>query len=171
MYQVTKEGSGEGGYAVNIPLVPGGSDIPVTKDNLVSYLYLYANFKLNVETHRQSRAFLSGFRDIIPLEWIRMFSAKELQLIIGGDTDKPLDVQALKMHCTYSGGYHPSQPYIQVAATGYDLHFVAKYILVDIGILEHCGVTRLQHTRRAATICDQLLATTFVRLRPIESTV
>lgn len=99
---------------VSVPLVPNGSNIEVTKDNLVSYLYLYANFKLNVETFPQSRAFLSGFRDIIPLEWIRMFSAKELQLIIGGDNDNPLDVQALKRHCTYSGGYHPSQPYIQV---------------------------------------------------------
>lgn len=35
-------------------------------------------------------------------------------MIIGGDEKQYLDIAALQKHCTYSGGYHPSQPYIQV---------------------------------------------------------
>ena len=31
------------------------------------------------------RAFLTGFREMIPVDWMRMFSAKELQLLISGD--------------------------------------------------------------------------------------
>ena len=84
----------------------------VTKDNLVSYLYLYANYKLNIETYRQSLAFLQGFRELIPMEWMRMFSTSELQLVIGGDNEKGIDLPSLKRLCTYSGGYHSSQPYI-----------------------------------------------------------
>lgn len=94
-------------------LIPGGSSTQVTKANLLLYIYHYANFKLNLEASQQCRAFLSGFRSIIPLKWIRIFSAQELQLIIGGDGERPFELDSLIKHCTYSGGYHPSQPYIQ----------------------------------------------------------
>jgi ubiquitin-protein ligase E3 C len=115
-YKVNRENSATTSPSANpiVELIPHGSSTPVTKHNLLSYIYLYANFKLNVETGKQSRAFLSGFRDLIPLKWIRIFSAQEIQLVIGGDGEKPLDLVALQAHCTYSGGYHPSQPYIQV---------------------------------------------------------
>ena len=93
--------------------MPGGASVPVTKENLVSYIYLYANFKLNIETYRQSVAFLQGFRELIPTEWMRMFNTSELQLVIGGDNEKGIDLPSLQRLCTYSGGYHPSQPYIQ----------------------------------------------------------
>lgn len=111
---MSRENPSVPGGVISVPLIPNGSHIPVTKENLVTYLYLYANFKLNVETSRQSQAFLSGFRDIVPLQWIRMFTSRELQMLIGGDNERPMDVDALKANCTYSGGYHPSQPYMQV---------------------------------------------------------
>lgn len=101
------------GRRVSRELMPGGTNTPVTKENLVNYLYLYANYKLNIETHRQSLAFLQGFRELIPTEWMRMFNSTELQLVIGGDNEKGIDLPALKRLCTYSGGYHPSQPYVQ----------------------------------------------------------
>lgn len=101
------------GKAIERDLLPGGRDITVNKQNLVSYLYLYANYKLNIESRRQSMAFLQGFREIIPMEWIQMFSPSELQLVIGGNSERGIDLPALKRICTYSGGYHPSQPYIQ----------------------------------------------------------
>mmetsp|Transcript_36049 Transcript_36049/g.67205 ORF Transcript_36049/g.67205 Transcript_36049/m.67205 type:complete len:216 (-) Transcript_36049:1114-1761(-) len=101
------------GETISRELMPGGSSVAVTKDNLVSYLYLYANFKLNIETHRQSLAFLQGFRELIPIEWMRMFNTSELQLVIGGDNERGIDLPSLRGMCTYSGGYHPSQPYIQ----------------------------------------------------------
>mmetsp|Transcript_14416 Transcript_14416/g.21644 ORF Transcript_14416/g.21644 Transcript_14416/m.21644 type:complete len:1114 (+) Transcript_14416:66-3407(+) len=112
-FEASREGISADDRNGIVELIPNGSNIAVTRSNLVSYIYLYAHYKLNVETAKQSRAFLSGFRDLIPVEWIRMFNSQELQRLIGGDGDKPLDLVALQHHCTYSGGYHPSQPYIQ----------------------------------------------------------
>ncbi len=117
----------------SVELIPNGSKIPVTRNNLLAYIYQYANFKLNIESANQCRAFLSGFRDIIPLKWIRMFSVQELQMIIGGKDKECLDIAALQRHCTYSGGYHPSQPYIQV------IYCIVLSLLIQLllGVLEY----------------------------------
>ena len=76
-------------------------------------MHLLANFKLNLETRQQSRAFLDGCRDIIPVDWIRMFGPHELQLLIGGDMRR-IDIEDMRRNTRYGGGYHESQPYVQV---------------------------------------------------------
>lgn len=76
-------------------------------------MYLYAHYKLNRETNPQCRAFLTGFQEIIPQTWIQLFSPREMLTVVGGDTDRGVDLNDLMANCTYSGGYHPSQPYIQ----------------------------------------------------------
>ena len=43
-------------------------------------------------------------RDVIPVDWLRMFSERELQWLISG-SDAPLDVMDLRAHCIYTGGY------------------------------------------------------------------
>ena len=57
-------------------LIPNGSSVLVTKANIHSYIHKYAHYKLNVETRQQTRAFLSGFRQLIPLDWLRIFSTQ-----------------------------------------------------------------------------------------------
>ncbi|CAM9930780.1 unnamed protein product [Discosporangium mesarthrocarpum] len=98
-------------------LIPGGHDVPVTNSTLITYIHLMANFKLNVQTSRQCRAFLRGFRDLIPVEWIRLFNARELQMLIGGEDQRAVDVDDLKKNTRYSGGYHHTQPVIQASST------------------------------------------------------
>lgn len=93
-------------------LVPGGQDILVTNANALTYIYLLAKYKLNLSVVA-SDAFLSGFREIIPVSWLRMFNPREMQSVLGGEL-RPLDVIDLQRNVTYSGGYHPSQPYIQM---------------------------------------------------------
>lgn len=100
------------GEAVTRELLPGGSNINVTKDNIHSYINRYANYKLNVEISEQCRAFLSGFRLLIPVEWIRMFNTRELQLLISGDK-RAIDIEDMRRNVHYASGYHDSQPYIQ----------------------------------------------------------
>lgn len=98
----------------SIELVANGKRKPVTKQNVISYVHLVANFKLNIETNRQTKAFLRGFRDLIPGSWVRLFSAHELQKLISGDDSlKGFDVEALKKSMQYAAGYHPDQPIIQ----------------------------------------------------------
>jgi hypothetical protein len=41
-------------------------------------------------------AFVRGFRDLIPMAWLRMFDAEELQLLIGGQM-RALDVDNMQV--------------------------------------------------------------------------
>jgi ubiquitin-protein ligase E3 C len=107
-----------GGNAVSstprtVDLLRNGKAMPLTKRNVFQYTHLVAHQLLNVQGAQQTRAFLRGFRDLIPVSWVRLFSAKELQKLISGD-DKPIDIAALKKVMHYLGGYHESQPYIEV---------------------------------------------------------
>lgn len=98
----------------SIELIPNGSNIPLTKDNLLRYIHLVSHYKLNVEGALQTRAFLRGFRDLIATPWLQLFSSFELQKLISGDDSvQGIDVRAMKETIVYAGGYHPSQPIIQ----------------------------------------------------------
>jgi ubiquitin-protein ligase E3 C len=84
----------------------------VSRSNVHAYIHRLAYFKQNVEARDQCRALLAGFRQLVPLEWIRMFSTRELQLLISGDRRK-IDLPDMQAHVHYGSGYHPSQPYVQ----------------------------------------------------------
>ena len=58
-------------------------------------------------TKDQTRAFLQGFRELIDMKWLSMFSEPELQLLISGE-DKPLDVNELRKHSQLKGFYSTS---------------------------------------------------------------
>jgi len=104
--------SGDGATRT-VELLPGGCSMPVTKANVIQYVHLVAHQRLNVEAARPTRAFLRGFRDLIPASWVRLFSAYELQKMISGDdTVRGIDVSSLKGAMQYAAGYHPSQPIV-----------------------------------------------------------
>jgi ubiquitin-protein ligase E3 C len=106
--------SSKPGSLRTVELVPGGRSKAVTKQNVIHYIHLVANHRLNVQGAQQTRAFLQGFRDLIPASWVRLFSANELQKLISGDDSvRGIDVASLKRAMQYAAGYHPSQPYIQ----------------------------------------------------------
>lgn len=50
---------------------------------------------------------------MIDLDWIRMFDPRELQTLISG-AQTPIDLEDLKAHVNYSGGYSPTHPTIEV---------------------------------------------------------
>ena len=56
------------------------------------------------------RAFLRGFRQLVPLSWMRMFGAPELQLLLGGASDGAVDLGDLRRNTTYSGGFDDAHP-------------------------------------------------------------
>lgn len=99
------------GSHIEHELVPGGSNIPVDNHNYLRYIATVTHFKLNRETSLQCRAFLRGFHDLIPVDWIRMFDARELQMVIGGE-QRAIDVDNLRGNTSYNG-YHDTQPIIQ----------------------------------------------------------
>lgn len=48
------------------------------------------------------------------MEWIRLFNPHELQRLIGGEGGRAIDVEDLKRNTLYAGGYHQSQPVMEV---------------------------------------------------------
>lgn len=103
----------EDGSMESVDLIPGGSKVLVTKENIIRYIHLVAHRRLNIDTSLQSRAFLKGFQQMINPNWVRLFSPYELQKVISGDDEiQGFEVKGLKLSMAYGGGYHPSQPYI-----------------------------------------------------------
>lgn len=102
---------GEGSSMRTVELLPGGRSKAVTKQNVIQYVHLVSHQRLNVVGAAQTRSFLHGFRDLIPASWVRLFSAYELQKLIGGDdTLRGFDVASLKQAMKYAAGYNPQQP-------------------------------------------------------------
>ncbi|KAL7986594.1 hypothetical protein Chor_012877 [Crotalus horridus] len=95
------------GQLVCHELIPGGKTIPVTNENKISYIHLMAHFRMHTQIKNQTAAFINGFRSIIKPEWIRVFSAPELQRLISGDNAE-IDLEDLKKHTVYYGGFHGS---------------------------------------------------------------
>ena len=95
-----------------VELVPGGGDVPVTAANRGRYAHLMAHHLLHRQIKKQSGAFVSGFRSLIPPESLRVFAPAELRLLISG-TGGGLNVTDLAASTVYSGGYSAEHPAIQ----------------------------------------------------------
>ena len=54
----------------------------------------------------------SGFRELVPVNWMRMFGPGELQTLISGSAG-PVDLRDLRAHTHYAGGYDDHEPYIE----------------------------------------------------------
>lgn len=100
------------GVAVSVPLISGGDGVAVTSHNLDAYIARLARYRLHTCVAPQVRAFLRGFRELIPLPWIRMFGASELAVLLGGKEGGGFDVADLKANAGYGNGYHPDHPVI-----------------------------------------------------------
>jgi len=100
------------GEARTTDLIPNGSQVAVTADNVLRYKNLVSDYWLNRRIQQQSQAFMRGLSDLMDQEWLRMFSPEELQMIISGSV-QPVDIQDLRRHCVY-GGYTPDHESVQL---------------------------------------------------------
>jgi len=96
----------------SIDLMPNGSNIAVTQENRIQYIYLVANYKLNVQIKKQSEALFEGVAEMIDPKWLRMFNQQELQILISG-TEDPVDMDDLMQNCMYGGVYDSDHVVIQ----------------------------------------------------------
>uniref|UniRef100_A0A7S1SW68 HECT-type E3 ubiquitin transferase n=1 Tax=Tetraselmis chuii TaxID=63592 RepID=A0A7S1SW68_9CHLO len=89
-----------------VELVADGARLPVTKANRLQYVALVADWYLNGGTRgAAASAFAQGLGQVIPLSWLSLFSPKELNEVIGGGTAGELDLDDMRRHTRYSGGY------------------------------------------------------------------
>ncbi|KAJ7980436.1 E3 ubiquitin-protein ligase UPL6 [Quillaja saponaria] len=111
-------------------LLPGGRNLRVTNENVITFIHLVANHRLNFQIRQQSSHFLRGFQQLIPKDWIDMFNEHELQLLISGSLDS-LDVDDLRWHTNYAGGYHAEHYVIEMfweVLKGFSLENQKKFL-------------------------------------------
>ena len=93
-----------------VPLMPGGLTEPLTAANLSRYLHLMADYKLSRSLRPQSLAFQRGLQSVVPQQWLTVFTAEELRLLISGE-DR-VDLSDLQQHTAYASGYSASHEVI-----------------------------------------------------------
>jgi ubiquitin-protein ligase E3 C len=72
-----------------------------------------ADYKLNKQIRQQCQAFRQGLANVLPIEWLYMFSNKELQVLMSG-AEIPVDLDDLRLHTKYSGDYADDHPTIEL---------------------------------------------------------
>lgn len=93
-----------------VDLKPNGRNIEVTEENKKEYITLINRYRLIDCVKEQIDHFLTGFHEIVPEELIRIFDAKELELLISGLPD--IDVDEWKNNTDYSN-YTATSPQVQ----------------------------------------------------------
>jgi len=106
-FSITRAALGENR---EVDLIPNGSQIAVTRDNLSRFLYLMADYKLNKEIAKQSSVFFAGLRQVVELKWLNMFAADELGTLLSGS--ERIDFKDLQANTTYTGGFSASHELI-----------------------------------------------------------
>ncbi|XP_029139069.1 NEDD4-like E3 ubiquitin-protein ligase WWP2 [Protobothrops mucrosquamatus] len=65
-------------------LKEGGEELRVTEENKEEYIMLLTDWRFTRGVEEQTKAFLDGFNEVAPLEWLRYFDEKELELMLCG---------------------------------------------------------------------------------------
>ena len=56
----------------------------VTEENKEEYLGLVTEWRMTRGIEDQTKAFLDGFNEVVPLEWLQYFDERELELMLCG---------------------------------------------------------------------------------------
>ncbi|CAG8475728.1 4970_t:CDS:10 [Paraglomus occultum] len=92
-------------------LVKNGNAIPVTNENREEYVRLYYQHYVHKYVERQFNAFKKGFMRMCDGMITKLLRPEELELLLCGNRDLNLD--DLKNHVKYEGGFDPSHPTIR----------------------------------------------------------
>jgi len=80
-------------------LKPGGADIQVTEENKEEYLNMVTEWRMTRGIEDQTKAFLDGFNEVVPLEWLQYFDERELELMLCGMQE--IDVEDWQKNTIY----------------------------------------------------------------------
>lgn len=72
-------------------LKPNGSEIKVTEENKEEYLSLMTQWRFNRGIEEQTKAFLDGFNEVVPLYWLQYFDEREIELMLCGMQEIDVD--------------------------------------------------------------------------------
>ena len=80
-------------------MAAGGSEERVTEENKEEYLRLMTEWRVTRGQEEQTSAFLEGFNEVLPLEWLHYFDEKELELLLCGIQE--IDIEDWQRHTVY----------------------------------------------------------------------
>jgi hypothetical protein len=88
-----------------IELVPGGSNIYVTKDNREEFVRLFIEFQFKKQCQTQLDYFKKGFERLVDIRMLQtILTPEDLEQIICGQ--RTLNFKELQETCKYGGGFH-----------------------------------------------------------------
>ncbi|XP_023650914.1 NEDD4-like E3 ubiquitin-protein ligase WWP1 isoform X1 [Paramormyrops kingsleyae] len=80
-------------------LKPDGASLLVTEENKEEYIGLMAEWRFSRGVADQTKAFLDGFNEVVPLQWLQYFDEKELEVMLCGMQE--VDLQDWQRHTVY----------------------------------------------------------------------
>ena len=95
---------------INVELIPGGSNTPVTKENVKQYVNAYIEFILNKSVEHAFTAFNSGFHHVCGSKVLELFHPSELMAMVIGNQN--YDFEEFEKTAEYKGDYSAEHPVI-----------------------------------------------------------
>lgn len=98
------------GQVVHHELNKNGDSERVTEENKEEYLTLMTNWRMTRGIEQQTQAFLDGFNEVVPIEWLKYFDERELELLLCGMQE--IDVEDWQRHTIYRHYTRNSKPVV-----------------------------------------------------------
>ncbi|XP_043252279.1 E3 ubiquitin-protein ligase Su(dx) [Colletes gigas] len=87
------------GQVIHHELKDGGDKIRVVEENKEEYIRLMTEWRMTRGIEDQTKAFLEGFNSVVPLEWLKYFDERELELMLCGMQE--IDVEDWQRNTIY----------------------------------------------------------------------
>jgi len=87
------------GQVMHHELKEGGDKIRVADENKEEYMRLMTEWRMTRGIEDQTKAFLEGFNEVVPLEWLKYFDERELELMLCGMQE--IDVEDWQRNSIY----------------------------------------------------------------------
>lgn len=79
------------GQIIHHELKANGDKERVTEENKEEYLTLMTEWRMTRGIEEQTKTFLDGFNEVVPLEWLKYFDERELELMLCGMQEIDVD--------------------------------------------------------------------------------
>lgn len=79
------------GQVIHHELKENGDKIRVSEVNKEEYLHMMTDWRMTRGIEEQTKAFLEGFNEVVPLEWLKYFDERELELMLCGMQEIDVD--------------------------------------------------------------------------------
>lgn len=79
------------GQVIHHELIKNGDKEMVTEQNKEKYLTLMTEWRMTRGIEQQTQAFLDGFNEVVPIEWLKYFDERELELLLCGMQEIDVD--------------------------------------------------------------------------------